>query len=164
MTALAWDGKTLAADTMYNQGGHKGYASKLAMVNHPIIGKMMVALSGTIRGSSLMIEQLEQNIVKQVDDYDVQSVYGIGVDSGRNVYSIHGDGYCLMDHKLNPFMAGGSCWEFLYGAMYAGASAERAIGLALEHRTDAGNDCQKLSWVEVFGELEDERLNRYIPF
>ena len=164
MTALAWDGKTLAADTQYNQGGHKGYATKMDVINHPIIGKMIVALSGSVRGSSLMIAQLEGNVVKQVDDYEITSVYGIAVDSAKNVYNIYGVGYCVIDHPMNQFMASGSCYEFLYGAMYAGCSAERAVGLAMEFRTDAGIECQKLVWAEVFKGYEHERFNGGTPF
>lgn len=164
MTALAWDGKTLAADTQYNQGGHKGYATKMDVINHPIIGKMMVALSGSVRGSTIMMKQLETDTVKQVDDYEVLSVYGIAIDSGKNVYNIYGDGYCVIEHPKNQFMASGSCYEFLYGAMYAGCSAERAIGLALEYRTDAGNDCQTLVWAEVFKDYQNERFNEHPPF
>lgn len=164
MTALAWDGKTLAADSMYNQGGQKGYCSKLQIINHPIIGKMMIAMSGHTRGSSLMVSQLESNTIKQVDDYDCQSVYAIGVDSAKRLYSIYGDAYCVMESTKNKVMACGSCWEFLFGAMLAGACAERAIGLALEHRTDAGNECETMVWAEVFKGYENERFNDDIPY
>lgn len=164
MTAIAFDGKTLAADTMYNYGGHKGYSIKMEIVEHPIIGKMIVALCGTVRGSSLLFKQLETNTIKQIDDYDVVNVYGIAVDSKKNVYNVYGDGYCVIEHPKNQFIASGSCMDFLYGAMYAGASAERAIGLAMEYRTDAGNECQKMVWAEVFKGYENERFNDDIPY
>jgi hypothetical protein len=164
MTALAWDGKVLAADTQYDQGGHRGHSSKLSVINHPIIGKMMVALCGSVRGSSLMIDQLESNTVAKVNDYDVTCVYGIGVDSGKNVYNIYGDGYCVIEDRRNRFMASGSCYEFLYGAMFAGLSAGEAIELAIEHRTDAGNICETLVWSEVFKGYENERYHEDPPY
>ena len=164
MTSLAWDGKTLAADTMYDQGGMKGYCSKLEIINHPIIGKMMIALCGSTRSSTLFVSQLESNIIKQVDDCDPKMIYGIGIDSAKQAYNIYGDGYCVMEHPRNVFMTGGSAWEFLMGALRAGCSAERAIGLAMEHRTDAGNECQKLVWAEVFKDHENERFNNDIPY
>lgn len=164
MTAIAWDGSTLAADTMYDQGGMKGYATKLDVINHPVIGKMMIALSGSTRGSTLLTSQLESNTIKQVDDFNVLSPYGVGVDSAKNLYAIYGDAYCVIEHPHNKFMTGGSAWEFLMGALCAGASAERAVGLALEHRTDAGNSCQKLVWAEVFKEHQHERFDDDIPY
>lgn len=164
MTALAWDGKTLAADTMYDQGGYKGFCSKLEVINHPIIGKMMVAYCGHTRGITLMSKQLETDTIKQIDDYETRSVYGIGVDSAKNVYSIYGDAYCVLEHPKNKVMACGSAWEFLYGAMFAGACAERAIGLALEHRTDAGNVCETLVWADVFKGYQNERFDDDIPY
>lgn len=164
MTAIAWDGKTLAADTMFDQDGNTGYTPKLYTVEHPIIGKMIVGFCGTTRGMSLMISQLEKDIIKQVDDYDVKMIYGIAIDSAKNVYNIYGDGYCVIEHAKNSICVTGSAWEFLLGAMRAGASAERAIDLAITYRSDVGGSVDSLHWVEVFKGYDHERFNDDIPY
>lgn len=141
-----------------------GYAPKLEVINHPVIGKMMIGLSGSTRGSTLMIAQLESDTIKQVDDYDTKMIYGVGIDSAKNVYNIYGDAYCVIEHPNNVLCVTGSAWEFLLGAMRAGASAERAVDLAITFRSDVGGSVDSLVWAEVFKDYQNERFKDDPPY
>lgn len=169
MTGIAWDGKTLAADNMSVTGNTKFRSLKAHVIDHYKLGRCLFALSGNEKASSRVKYLLEQGSeIKPgvaVYDLDPTCLYGMLIDSNKRVYDVYGDATIgPASHTLQKFATSGSAWEFLLGAMCAGACAERAIGLAEEHRTDVGFGCTALNWDEVFADYEDERPNNDIPF
>lgn len=119
----------------------------------------MFAMSGNVKATQHMVKVLEgsafQEVGKGVLNLEAESVYGILVDRERKVYDVYGDGQLgPACHELDKFAANGSAWEFLLGAMCAGACAAKAVTLANEYRTDSGFGVSQLNWKEVFADYK----------
>lgn len=161
MTAICWDGETLAADNMAVSGSTKFRTQKLFVIEHHKKGRCMFAMSGNVKATTHMVKVLEgsmfQEVGKGVLNLEAESVYGILVDSERKVYDVYGDGVIgPASHELDKFAANGSAWEFLLGAMCAGACAAKAVTLANEYRTDSGFGVSQLNWKEVFADYNKQ--------
>ena len=161
MTAICWDGETLAADNMAVTCNTKFRTNKLSVIEHHKLGRCMLAMSGNVKATQHMVKVLEgsmfQEVGKGVLNLEAESVYGILVDSERKVYDVYGDGVIgPASHELDKFVANGSAWEFLLGAMCAGACAAKAVTLANEYRTDSGFGVSQLNWKEVFADYNKQ--------
>lgn len=155
MTAIAWDSVCLVADHLATTSSNKAHFQKAVIVEHHKLGRVMFALSGNIKASQQVIRVLEgkdyQEPGKGVFDLEPNASYGLMIDCEKNVYDVYGDAtFSPASHVLDTFSANGSAWEFLLGAMAAGANAEQAVALAELHRTDVGFGSTVLNWEEVF--------------
>lgn len=168
MTAIAWDSENLVADRMATSSSNKFHYEKAVVIEHHKLGRVMFAMSGNIKATEQVIRVLRgndhQEPGKPIFDLDATANYGLMIDCEKNVYDVYGDGtFGPAIHVLETFTANGSAWEFLLGAMAAGASAERAVELAEKHRNDVGFGCTVLNWNEIFRDYkkiqqEDEGL------
>lgn len=140
MTAIAYRNGILAVDRQVTWGNVATSTNKVHKVDIPGVGLCLVAMSGKIRPVMDIIEHLRITACGRKEpfsDLNPDSRYGIAITQNLVVYPIYGDGKLgLMDK--NEFIAEGSAFEFLMGAMAAGCSAEEAVTLACVHCDSCG--------------------------
>jgi ATP-dependent protease HslVU (ClpYQ) peptidase subunit len=138
MTTIAWDGKALAADRCSWSGGARRSVRKVFRITRPDGAPALVAFAGSGDFATKLLDWLRvggdapnwRDFVKE-DDRDRQCA--VLVDSDHRVWQIS---YQLVWLEYEePFYAYGAGQEFAWGALEAGASAERAVQIA-EKRSD----------------------------
>lgn len=143
MTAIAYRDGILAVDGQTSWGNIKTNSRrKIQAVHIPGIGDCLVVLCGTVHGCENLMNHLtmySSSAGKPFEGMEASSRYGIAVDSRMTAYPVFGDGY-VGAADFNEFIAEGSAFEFLMGAMSAGASAKEAVELACKYCNYCGGD------------------------
>lgn len=155
MTAIAYRDGIVAADRQVTWGSVAGVAKKIHKIEVHRYGLCIVAMSGFVYGEEIILEQLRTNISgrgENIGEMQRDSRYGFLVTKGLKVHPIFGDGRVGMEeHQENQFIAEGSAFQFLMGAMAAGASAREAVALACDYCESCG---QGINVVNVREALE----------
>lgn len=148
MTAIAYRDGILAVDGQTSWGNIKTKSgSKIKPLEIPGFGRCLVALSGTVHGVENLFNFLKTSCDgadRPFEGMETASRYGIVVDYKLRVYPVFGNGY-IGEQDHNPIVAEGSAFEFLMGAMCAGASAEEAVRLACEHCNYCGGEVEVMN-------------------
>lgn len=147
MTAIAWDGTTLAVDRATFGADQMMECCKL----HIIYKKdtpMMYASCGSTYNINQIVRWFENGcegkpeIDKEADT--IGASFGIMVDGWGTAWTVFGNG--TLERIIPPFAADGAATPFLYGALAAGASADKAVQLAVQMRGDAGIGVDAFEW------------------
>lgn len=157
MTAIAYRDGIIAADRQVTWGSVAGVSKKIHKMNVHQHGPCLVAMSGFVYGEEIILEQLRTNSSgrgENIGEMQRDSRYGFLVTKKLTVHPIYGDGRVGMEeHHENNFIAEGSVFQFLMGAMAAGASARAAVSLACDYCDSCG---QGIDAVDVREALKDE--------
>ena len=145
MTVIAYKDGILAADTASWHGNLKtGTAHKIYLINSsdPRLDGAVAAFAGwspqVQRAIGWLSAGCQEGEMEPADQGDLQ---GIVVTRERVLYSLP---HNFQLHQLDrqDMAAIGAHPEFLWGAMLAGASAEEAVRLAIQHCASAGGEVQ----------------------
>ncbi|MDE2100369.1 MAG: hypothetical protein KGL39_24165 [Patescibacteria group bacterium] len=138
MTVIVFRDGVMAADTAgWDYTGHviKSFRRKIFRLKD---GSLFAAC-GELEHSTVLMEQLNGN---DIANYII-------TDDGFCAIVITKDGAILRFLKSmrstkieQPFVAIGANEPFVYGALYAGASAQFAVELAIKYTDSAGGDVQ----------------------
>lgn len=162
MTAIAYRNGVMAADRQVTEADHKSICNKILIIETLAHGKMMFSMSGNIVARQQIVDHLrdhDKGSKEAFPDLKVESRYGIAVDQHENIYGVYGNGALILQHSANDYIAEGSAFLFMMGAMAMGASAHRAVELATEHMEYCGHGVDTMSFNEVFSKELPE-----IPF
>lgn len=153
MTCIAWDGEVLAADRGVQRGSCVISYKKVHFVNGHR-GRFLVGLCGAIAFTDRVIEYFNSKTeivfpdIKKYDaDSDIASTCGLAVDEAGQCFFIYCDG-AFSEPMLDKWGADGSGCVFLAGALAAGANAQQAIELAIQHTTCAFLGVDTISFKE----------------
>lgn len=138
MTAIAYRDGVMAADTAEWRGDViAGHLQKIVRFSD---GTLFAA-----EGDSEYVEGYIKWRMSGGDEPpradDADDFFGIAVDCA-GVVSWVPRSYKMIRAGEAPYYAGGAAADFLYGAMAAGASAEEAVRLAIEHCAFAAGTVQ----------------------
>lgn len=137
MTTIAWDGQTLAADTLATwRGTRDGYAVKIARR-----GAVLAGAAGNAVICRRLMDWFRSGMVghppsagsKEADNWSTLQIFtpdGLVVSWGP-------DGW---EAVRAPRYALGSGCDFALGAMVAGADAETAVRAAIEYDINSGGE------------------------
>ena len=157
MTAIAYRDGIVATDRQVTWGSIAGVANKAHKVYVDRFGVCLVAMSGFVYGEEVILDQLRTNsrgIGMDIGQMQRDSRYGFLITKEMKVHAIYGDGRVGMEeHHENSFIAEGSAFQFLMGAMAAGAGAREAVALACEYCDSCG---QGIDAIDVKEFLNDE--------
>lgn len=131
MTTIAWDGRTLAADTLVSANGLRDARST------KIWRRGRVLFGAT--GSSPLAERFRSWVIAGMDGKDPYH----GADDGNGLIVTRDSAVCFgpdgpWSVRRELFYALGSGYPIAMGAMSAGADARRAVEIAIEHDTKSG--------------------------
>lgn len=135
MTTIAYRDGVLAADTLNTSGTYRdGYVTKIVKK-----GRILAGASGcgimTRRFLDWVRAGMPGDAPAMVNGED--KAYGhIFMPDGTRL-TLWPNGWAT---DRQAFWADGSGWEFAKGAMAMGASAEQAIGIAVQHDTKSGGE------------------------
>lgn len=132
MTTIAWDGKTLAADTLVSRNDAvSGYSVK-AFKRGPVLAASCGSMALGQRFRDWFRSGMQGDVPLLALDDD--SACAIIIHDGR---IIEWSGQQVPDVVAAPFAAWGSGAPYALGAMAAGATAEEAVRAAmmLDHHT-----------------------------
>jgi len=127
MSTVAWDGKNISADKQVTAGTLKfSVGTKLRLISD---GRVCGG-TGTYTDLDLFVEWVEHGKAFEPDD-DFEALV------------VSKDGAHLYDVRLRPIpvqapFAIGSGSDFAIGAMAAGASASKAVGIATQYNPNTG--------------------------
>ncbi len=156
MTAIAYKSGILAADTQQFSGNmREGHTEK-------IVRRADGALAGASGRADLDHQFLE--LFKSGGDIDAFRLHGKEADDfGAVVIEPNGAVWLYTDLGKHPSIAPwqtlGSAYQFLHGALAAGASAEEAVRLAIEHTAACGGEVTVLRLDHAIGAVRDERID-----
>ncbi len=157
MTAIAYRGGILAADTQQIAGRiREGFSAK-------IMRRADGAMAGASGRADICWQFLEdfgrggdpgsfRPTVKDDEDFSGLWITHDGVVWDCTPQGAYPAGDC-------PWNVLGSAYAFLHGAMAAGASAEQAVRLAIEHCADCGGEVTVLRLDYVNGAEKDDRID-----
>lgn len=142
MTTIAWDGRTLAADSLSTWNGSRdGLATKIAKR-----GSILAGSAGNAVICRRLLDWFRTGMQghppsagnKDAGNWSTISLFGYG----GMVVSYGPDGW---ESVRVPSYALGSGAEYAAGAMSAGCDARRAVEIAIEHDTSSGGPITVLS-------------------
>lgn len=145
MTTIAWDGKTLAADSMVTGNGMRiGRITKAYRV-----GRLLVGLAGTVGLAQAFLHWLAEGAKgdppsMKAEDGDAE-VMVVLPDGRIATFDKYG-----RDQMASTQYAIGSGGRFALGAMAAGADARRAVEIASELDCFSGGPITTLVMAEAF--------------
>jgi hypothetical protein len=137
LTTIAWDGRTLAADTLTTcNGAFDGYGPKIHIERGVMVGGA---------GSSAIYERFRDWVrTGMVGDCPLQKDVG-------NMFVIPPVGHAVMWCDDGPFRIATEKWalgsgeNYALGAMEMGATAEQAVRVAMKHDRHSGGEVTVLS-------------------
>ena len=142
MTAIAYRDGIIASDRQVTWGSVAGVARKIHKIDVNQFGTCLVVMSGFVYGEEVILNQLRTNdkgCGQDIGQMQRDSRYGFLITKEMKVHAIYGDGRVGMEeHHENHFIAEGSAFQFLMGAMAAGATAKEAVTLATEYCDSCG--------------------------
>lgn len=143
MTTIAWDGKTLAVDSMVTSGATVTSTNEKKLFLD--VGRFKaIAMSGSIVQLLPLVEWIrsgENGDAPKMDDNDsVMCVTG----DGELLTFWHG--YSKTGLGCHGICAGGNGWEIAMGAMDAGATAVEAVEIACERNIYTGGEVRSYTY------------------
>ena len=142
MTVLAWDGSTLAADKLADQGGVKKSTTKIFKVNGHLLG-----VSGNLSIGMELIAWWSNGANPEAYPPSNRSL-----DDGARLIAIGADKKVMVyEISPHPFQIEGDFCAFGCGsapalaAMDCGADARRAVEIACKYDTGCGNGVDVLA-------------------
>lgn len=148
MTAIAFDGSTLATDTGYFQNGIMMSGPKIFylpgnkdMFNDIFgtqLGKSVFAFTGSYGCLPLLLNAIRKNNPKLLPDLkDDNAIWGLVLDLDKGyVYSMESS-LALLRYNELPVVRG-SAHMFVYGAIIGGMNAEDAVKATILYTDHAG--------------------------
>lgn len=140
MTAIAYKDGILAVDSQCTWGTLKTQTKKYYVVNVYNIGDCVVALCGNVHAAEHIVKWVSDNENGRDTPFEgltSNTRYGFAITEDLIVYPIYGNGYVGLPDE-NAFVSEGCAYEFLHGAMAAGATAQRAVELAVDNCDGCG--------------------------
>lgn len=148
MTTIAWDGTTLAADSLYALGNHKWFVPDSKLIWVPYEGEYaMFGDVGGVEASVLVIQWLHEGA-----DPDVKPLFLAESEYSALLVTRHGAlamSSNLVPYAVPPPFAIGGGWEFARAALHMGASAEGAVQVAIDLCVLTGGPIQTLRWEDA---------------
>ena len=141
MTIIAWDGKTLASDSLtvggyMRQNGRK----KIFTLNNGAV----VGLAGDDEQTMLALEWLNN---QGGDKPDPSKLCNISIIMIKNDISYELYELLMMDESGSPIAVGsGSCYAM--GAMLHGATAEESVEISIKLDFNCGGEIQSMRVIE----------------
>lgn len=138
MTTIAYDGKTMCADTLMTCNGTRiGYVSKMERVPDGVVG-----YAGTVSDCQLVIEWMRGGMKKK-DRPELSSTADVGIIYVKNTGEVF-----LVDEGLMPYptcvpCAEGSGADFALAAMHLGKTSKQAVKLAIKLDCYSGGAIQE---------------------
>lgn len=142
MTTIAWDGRTLAADSLSTWSGTRsGYATKIAK-----LGPIAAGSSGNAVICRRLLDWFKGGMVghpppagnKDAGNWSTLNIFGF-----NDIVLTYGpDGWESV--RTDAYATGSGC-DYASGAMSAGCDARRAVEIAIEHDTSSGGPITVLS-------------------
>ncbi len=138
MTAIAYRDGVMAADTAVWFG--EVIAGQTQKIHRFPDGHLFAAQGDSIYIEAYVQWRREGGEVPEKAEKD-EDFFGIGVDRGGVVYWVPCS-YKMQRAAIAPYYAAGAVSDFLHGALAAGATAEEAVRLAIEHCAFAAGKVQ----------------------
>lgn len=146
MTTIAFDGKTLAADRCSWSGATRRAVRKVFKLSAPDGRQFLIAFCGD--GSfalAVLVWMRNQGEKPKCQDFGVDPInqFAIVIDEKCRIWSLSAN--LTYSRFYERIMALGGGQEFAWGALEAGASAKRAVEIAIKRSDYAGLgvDCVK---------------------
>jgi len=149
MTTIAWDGKTLAADSCSWSGGCRRRVRKVFKVKSGDGREFLVAFAGDGSFALAILEWMRgnkerPNPLEFMSVEDTQNQCALVIDEKLRVWQLSANlVYCRMRERIYAFGAG---QEFAWGALEAGATATQAIRIAMKRSDHAGLGVDSVSF------------------
>lgn len=138
MTTIAWDGKTIAADSQVTYeseaGGHRKHRCGTKLFRKTVLldgdaEEVIIATQGDASAANLFVQWFDGT------HKDAPEIFAYNPpDFTCLVWFRHGiyeyDAYCIGEKVVEPFYAIGSGAKAALGAMHMGADALRAVQIA----------------------------------
>lgn len=143
MSTIAWDGKTLAADTLVNcDGGRCGHTSKIYRWMRGDGVEMVVAGAGELAQLAALCQWLENPEMEKPSVEKMEAI-ALTLVKGKIISTQ------LYDHSLVPFLmrgptALGSGWQWAMAAMDHGKSATQAVEYAITRDVCTGGEIETI--------------------
>jgi hypothetical protein len=138
MTAIAVRDGVMAADSATWAAG----ATVMFAPSRPKIIRLGGGLVGC-GGSSDEIDLVREWMIRGGDKPRLEKGEGFEILWARADRTVWHAGYRLNFYQIHaPFSCIGCSTQFMYGALFQGASAEQAVRLAILHTDGAGGDVQ----------------------
>jgi hypothetical protein len=149
MTTIAWDGKTLAADSCSWSGGCRRRVRKVFKVKSPAGRQFLVAFAGDGSFALAVLEWMRGN--KERPDplafmtvEDTQNQCALVIDQKLRVWQLGATlVYSRMRERIYAFGAG---QDVAWGALEAGATSAQAIRIAMKRTDYAGIGVDSVSF------------------
>lgn len=140
MTTVAFDGKTMAADTAMVVDGKKyRYSGKIKRLSNGCLA----GFAGTISTGQVLMEWLVAADPKKklefTDEEDAEVI--LVTPTGDIMFCDRNGGMIWSDDKRVAIGTGG---DIAFGALLAGATAEQAVKIAIERDPNSGFDVVSL--------------------
>ena len=143
MTTIAWDGKTLAVDSMVTSGGIVTSIDQKKLFTD--VGQYKaVAISGSIVCMNALIEWIkngEEGDPPKMEEYD--SIMCVDKDGRMLTFWHHSS---REPQNNSGITSGGNGWEIALGAMEAGANAVEAVEIACKLNIYTGGKVQSYTF------------------
>ncbi|HEY9101833.1 hypothetical protein [Chitinimonas sp.] len=150
MTTIAWDGKTVAADTQANNSGLRSRTKKLFRLKDGAT----YGFTGEIQDGRVVYEWLDNGQHEPRPTVSAGFVALLICPDGR-AYTME-DKLVLLP-VLEPFRAIGSGRNFAMGALAVGADAVRAVAAAIALDVYSGGEIETLPVVPQIKQAQADR-------
>lgn len=135
MTTIAFDGRTIAVDQGVWNNGVAERAKKLfdiPEVDSRFSEGVVIATCGYAAAFEPLVEHITTGREFKYKEYELQATHVMGLlCAHEGVYKIFGD--ARLSLLMSPFSANGAGYDFVMGALAAGASATKAVELTMHH-------------------------------
>jgi ATP-dependent protease HslVU (ClpYQ) peptidase subunit len=136
MTTIAWDGQSLAIDSQFTDAGLRTVGIKARKLSDGTV----LAFCGTAVAGYALVAWYEQGAEREKwphcqTDNETSACLIVAKD-GQVAAFERGAPFAIPCHE--PFMAWGSGRDYALGAMAMGASAEKAVRVAIKFDTSSG--------------------------
>ena len=137
MTTIAWDGKTVAADSRVTRGDHviPGEAN-LRKIIHLRDGSVFAG-SGVLENINLALNWIEDGMPERKPTIK-EAMRGFVVNHDGEVFEF--SEALILDRCYAPFFAIGSGDQYALAAMHLGCDARRAVEVAATFDTGTGGE------------------------
>lgn len=141
MTTIAWDGKTLAADSCSWSGGARRRVRKVFKIKAVDGRVFLVAFAGSGEFASAVLAWMrgkrpEPNPLTFMESKDLANQCALVVDQNLKVWHL-GNSLVYSPMRERIYAYGGG-QDFAWGALEAGATAVQAIRIAIKRSDYAG--------------------------
>lgn len=139
MTTIAWDGKTLAADRCSWSGPARRAVRKTFKIVAPDGSRFLIAFCGEGSFALAVLAWMQGEGEKpKCQDFGVDPAnqFAVVIDEKRRIWNLTAN--LTYGRFYESMMAYGGGQEFAWGALEAGATAKRAVEIAIKRSDYAG--------------------------